>query len=99
MKQSRCKDGVLMYKYVMKIWPRLKTCLHVVLFEKAFPHRANANYANSNAMKLQNVSPPLTQLSGGTAYRLHGSTWRLRCSRRAEGGLRLKVAQPHDLRI
>jgi hypothetical protein len=62
-------------------------------------HRASANYANSNAMKLQNVSPPLTQLSVGLAYRLHGSAWRLRCSRRAERGLGPKVLQPHDLRI
>jgi hypothetical protein len=57
----------------------------------------SANYGNSDAMKLQNVSPPLTQLSGGTAYRLHGSVWRL--SRCAEGVLGPKVSQPHDLRI
>jgi hypothetical protein len=58
-----------------------------------------ANYVNSNAMKLQNVSPPLTQLGGGTTYRLHSSAWRLRCGRHAEEGLGPKVSQPHDLRI
>jgi hypothetical protein len=50
-------------------------------------------------MKLQNVSPLANQLSGGTTYRLHGSAWRIRCSRLAEGGLGPKVLQRHDLRM
>jgi hypothetical protein len=99
VKQNRCKDGVLIRKYNENLAWAQDMLANWFCLKKHSPHRASANYANSNAMKLQNASPPLTQLSGGTAYRLHGSAWRLRCSRRAEGGLGLKVSQPHDLRI
>jgi hypothetical protein len=37
VKQSRCKDGVLICTNVMKIQPGPKTCLQCVLFDKAFP--------------------------------------------------------------